>query len=123
MLAFAAMRRTAVPLLVALLFVGCSATSRNHTAAAPATAPAGAPAAAPGADAPLLVVHYFNDLHGHLEPFHRKGKPELVGGAARFAGLLAQRRAAAAAQGADTLLLEAGDVLQGTPMSTVFLGE
>jgi 5'-nucleotidase len=81
------------------------------------------PPAVPPAAAPQLVVHYFNDWHGHLEEFTRPGEATPVAGAARLATLLAERRAAAAAQGADTLLFVAGDVLQGTPMSTAFRGE
>jgi 5'-nucleotidase / UDP-sugar diphosphatase len=81
-------------------------------------APAPAPIVAPQ---PVLVLHHFNDWHGRLEPFVRGG--EEVGGAARFASLLAARREVAAALGADTLLLVAGDVLQGTAMSTAFRGE
>jgi 5'-nucleotidase / UDP-sugar diphosphatase len=75
------------------------------------------------AAAPQLVVHYFNDWHGHLEPFTRPGESTPVAGAGRLARLLADRRAAAEATGADTLLFVAGDILQGTPMSTAFRGE
>lgn len=91
-----------------LALAGCTARPQPTTAAPPA---------------PRLVVHYFNDWHGHLEPFPRPDTPGLVGGASRLATVIAQRRAAAEAAGADTLLLEAGDVLQGTPMSTAFRGE
>ena len=90
-----------------MLLAGCTARPQPTTAAAP----------------PALVVHYFNDWHGHLEPFPRPDAEGLVGGASRLATVIAQRRAAAQAVGADTLLLEAGDVLQGTPMSTAFRGE
>ena len=99
---------SAAAALLVLLAAGC-ATSRRDVVPADA--------------APRLVVHYFNDWHGHLEPFERPDQREPVGGAGRFARLLADRRAAAEAAGADTLLFEAGDVLQGTPMSTVFRGE
>jgi 2',3'-cyclic-nucleotide 2'-phosphodiesterase (5'-nucleotidase family) len=85
--------------------------------------PAAAPPATAGGVAPQVVVHYFNDWHGHLEAFTRPGETSPIGGAGRVAALLAQRRAAAQAAGADTLLFVAGDVLQGTPMSTAFRGE
>jgi 2',3'-cyclic-nucleotide 2'-phosphodiesterase (5'-nucleotidase family) len=98
--------------LAAVLALGLAGCVGRPQAAPPA---AGAP--------PRLVVHYFNDWHGHLEPFQRPDVTAPVGGAARLARLIADRRATAAAAGADTLLLEAGDVLQGTPMSTVFRGE
>ncbi len=70
-----------------------------------------------------LWVHYFNDWHGRLEPFQRPGSDRSVGGAARLFTLVQARRAAALADGADHLLIIAGDILQGTPLSTVFRGE
>jgi 5'-nucleotidase/UDP-sugar diphosphatase len=105
----AAFRRVA-PLVTALglLAAGCTHGLRRDTAEDAA---------------PRLVVHYFNDWHGHLEPFQRHDSAQPVAGAARLARLLGDRRAAAEASGADTLLFVAGDILQGTPMSTAFRGE
>lgn len=72
-----------------------------------------------------VTVLFFNDLHGHLMPFEvqtDQGKKE-VGGIARLATLVRRIRAENEARHALTVLLVAGDVLQGTPMSTVFHGE
>ncbi|HUS80446.1 MAG TPA: metallophosphatase, partial [Armatimonadota bacterium] len=66
-----------------------------------------------------LTVLHFNDFHGNLL-IPDEGKP---GGIARIATVEQQVREANEARGADTLMLVAGDVLQGTPMSTVFRGE
>lgn len=84
-------------------------------------APAGGLAAA---RAKRLTILYFNDLHGHLEPW----KPDAdsrrtVGGIARMAALVERIRRENRASGRATILVVAGDVLQGTPMSTVFQGE
>ncbi len=71
-----------------------------------------------------LTILYFNDIHGHMEPWKPDSKSAAtVGGIARIAGLVAKIRRENRAAGRATILLEAGDVLQGTPMSTVFAGE
>jgi 2',3'-cyclic-nucleotide 2'-phosphodiesterase (5'-nucleotidase family) len=72
-----------------------------------------------------ITVLFFNDLHGHLEPFTVKqiDRPVEVGGIARIAHLVRQIRAENERNGAATIVLVAGDILQGTPMSTVFMGE
>jgi 5'-nucleotidase/UDP-sugar diphosphatase len=72
-----------------------------------------------------VTILFFNDLHGHLKPFTVKqlGKPVEVGGIARIATLVKKIRAENDSNGARTLVLVAGDILQGTPMSTVFMGE
>ena len=85
--------------------------------------------AAPGRPAapPLrLTILFFNDLHGHLMPQQitpEGGRPTEIGGIARIAGLVKKIEAENQKAGARTLLLVAGDVLQGTPMSTVFRGK
>jgi 2',3'-cyclic-nucleotide 2'-phosphodiesterase (5'-nucleotidase family) len=73
-----------------------------------------------------LTVLFFNDLHGHLMPFEIKGdegRKEEVGGIARMATLIRAIRAENSRKQIRTLVLVAGDILQGTPMSTVFHGE
>ena len=72
-----------------------------------------------------LTVLFFNDLHGHLMPFEIKsgeGRQE-VGGIARMAALIRDIRAENSRKNVRTLVLVAGDILQGTPMSTMFRGE
>lgn len=72
-----------------------------------------------------LTILFFNDLHGHLTPFDIKGENgvEEVGGIARVATLIRQTREENSGKNVRTLVLVAGDILQGTPMSTVFKGE
>jgi 2',3'-cyclic-nucleotide 2'-phosphodiesterase (5'-nucleotidase family) len=70
-----------------------------------------------------LTILYFNDIHGHLVAWQPDpDKPEKVGGIARMAALVERIRRENRRSGRATILLEAGDVLQGTPMSVVFEG-
>ncbi len=79
-----------------------------------------------GQPAPVPVtILFFNDPHGHLTPFEiksEKGRQE-AGGIARMAALIRDIRAENSRKHVRTLVLVAGDILQGTPMSTVFRGE
>jgi 5'-nucleotidase/UDP-sugar diphosphatase len=71
-----------------------------------------------------LTVLYINDLHGHLEPFREHGRDgPSVGGMARIATLVKEVRDEVETAGDHVMLLCAGDILQGTPMSLVFKGE
>jgi 5'-nucleotidase / UDP-sugar diphosphatase len=73
-----------------------------------------------------LTLLFFNDLHGHLTPFKVKGEDGVireVGGIGRVATLVNKIRAENAVRQIKTIALVAGDILQGTPMSTVFQGE
>ena len=73
-----------------------------------------------------LTLLFFNDLHGNLMPQKVTppgGQPTEVGGIARLAGLAKKIEAENQKAGTKTLLLVAGDILQGTPMSTVFKGK
>ena len=72
-----------------------------------------------------LTILFFNDLHGHLNAFDIKGEEgvEEVGGIARVATLIRQIREENDRKHVRTLVLVAGDILQGTPMSTVFRGD
>ncbi len=67
-----------------------------------------------------LTILHFNDFHGNM--LTPEGEEEL-GGLARIAGMVEQVRAENEAAGSETLVLIAGDILQGTPLSTVFHGE
>lgn len=80
----------------------------------------------PHKDEPLqyLTILYLNDYHGHITPFKAHYKDEhTVGGMARIATVVRSIRAENTENNIPTLLLCAGDVLQGTPQSTVFKGE
>lgn len=80
---------------------------------------------AAGSKEPLrITILFFNDLHGHLMPFKvktEKGKLE-VGGIARLATLIENIRKENRQENTRTFVLNAGDILQGTPLSTVFHG-
>jgi 5'-nucleotidase / UDP-sugar diphosphatase len=60
-----------------------------------------------------LTILHFNDLHDRLLP-----DPDGIGGVAHLATVLQRERAAASA----SITLHAGDLVQGTPVSTVFQG-
>jgi 5'-nucleotidase / UDP-sugar diphosphatase len=60
-----------------------------------------------------LTILHFNDLHDRLLP-----DPDGIGGVAHLATLLQRERAAAHA----SLTLHAGDLVTGTPVSTLFQG-
>lgn len=60
-----------------------------------------------------LTILHFNDLHDRLLP-----DPDGIGGVAHLATLLKRERAAAHA----SLTLSAGDLVQGSPVSTMFEG-
>jgi len=79
---------------------------------------AGAGAGA-GEPLPLTILH-FNDFHGQLEPVKDPQSGRSAGGIARLAGLVGSIRAEQPER--PVLLLFAGDLLQGTVTSTVFLG-
>ncbi len=68
-----------------------------------------------------VTVLHFNDFHGHLQSKETDGKAE--GGIARMATMVDQVREYNDAHGVTTLFFEAGDILQGTPLSTVYKGE
>jgi len=68
---------------------------------------------------PLTILH-FNDFHGQLDPVADPTTGRRIGGIARLAGLVGTIRAEDPKR--PVLLLFAGDLLQGTVTSTVFLG-
>src|SRR5262245_25337388 len=87
------------------------------------------------ADAPRtvrLTILHTNDTHGHLLPFHfpetfdvgsdlsRLAARRDIGGAARRATLVRRIRKE---KGHETLLIDAGDICDGTPFSTEYHGD
>ncbi|MEB3329661.1 MAG: 5'-nucleotidase C-terminal domain-containing protein [Candidatus Sericytochromatia bacterium] len=74
---------------------------------------------APALAAPeLLTILHTNDTHDHLEPFNAGGA-EGIGGIARRTTLFRRIRKETPA----TLVLDAGDVFQGTPLFNFYAGE
>ncbi len=105
-----------VPWLTALLLIGCGggAVSGPPPAPPPAPAPAApreAQAAPPPAGPVVLSIVGTNDLHGHAERLPI------------FAGYVANLRQQRAADGGDVLLVDAGDMFQGTLVSNLGEGE
>ncbi|MEM8488078.1 MAG: metallophosphatase [Bacteroidota bacterium] len=79
-----------------------------------------APLTALGADEVRLVLLHTNDTHSRIDPFPMDGgRNEGMGGAARRATLVKQIRQ----QHQNVLLLDSGDIFQGTPYFNFFKGE
>jgi len=71
-----------------------------------------------------FTILYINDYHGHIRPFKAHFTDEhKVGGMARIATVIKSIKQENADKSIPTIFLCAGDVLQGTPMSTMFKGE
>jgi len=67
-----------------------------------------------------LVILHTNDMHSHIDPFPETDpKYAGMGGMARRAALIKRIKD----EGHSTLLLDAGDVFQGTPYFNLFKGE
>lgn len=67
-----------------------------------------------------LTILHTNDVHSRIEPFPMDGgRYQGLGGFARRAALIKQIRA----QESNVLLLDAGDIFQGTPYFNLFGGE
>ena len=100
-----------------------------HPQAAPAqAAPQAAPAAKAEAHHPAasstftFTILHTNDMHGHLLSETDKkmaADPEKVGGAPFVAALIERERKAHP----DALLIDGGDIAQGTPISNLFRGK
>lgn len=65
-----------------------------------------------------LTILHTNDVHSRIEPFE-SGKYKGLGGAAKRAGLIQKIRT----EVENVLLLDAGDIFQGTPYFNYFGGE
>jgi 5'-nucleotidase / UDP-sugar diphosphatase len=61
---------------------------------------------------------YVNDFHGFAEPYQPSGRPDKLGGIAFLAGEANRLR-----QERPTLLLAAGDMIQGNPWANLFKGK
>ena len=65
-----------------------------------------------------LTILHTNDMHSHIHPFE-SGRNKGVGGMAQRATIIKQIRE----EGNQILLLDAGDIFQGTPYFNVYGGE
>lgn len=78
------------------------------------------PAFALGGEAIRLTILHTNDVHSRIEPFPADGSSRAgQGGAARRAAIIKQIRK----EEEHVLLLDAGDIFQGTPYFNYFHGE
>ncbi len=77
--------------------------------------------ATPGESGVKLTILHVNDTHGHLNPFIDKAidAKNPVGGAAYIALMITRERAV---NRGGVVLLSAGDMFQGTPVSNLFHG-
>jgi len=67
-----------------------------------------------------LTILHTNDVHSRIDPYPNDGRPNAgLGGMARRATLVSQIRA----QEKNVLLLDSGDIWQGTPYFNLFDGE
>src|SRR5678809_484741 len=67
-----------------------------------------------------LVILHTNDMHSRIDPFPNDGRDKGgMGGMARRASLIKQVRA----KEKNVLLLDSGDIFQGTPYFNYFGGE
>ncbi len=94
------MARNRSPLIVCLLFLFISASGLW----------AGEPV--------QIRILYLNDFHGFAEPYQPAGSPEKIGGIANLAGEVRRLR-----KERPTLLLAAGDMIQGNPWANLFEGK
>lgn len=80
------------------------------------------PALSQAEEVKLCIIH-INDLHGYLLPYEDKNMappPEKIGGAAYVAAKIEELKKA---NKGSCILLDAGDIAQGTPISNEFRGE
>ncbi len=81
---------------------------------------------AEGARIVRLTVVHTNDIHGGIDPtdatYMSREFPPRLGGGASMSTLLGRVRAKAAAQGEHFLLVDSGDIFQGTPIGTLTQG-
>ncbi len=74
-----------------------------------------------------ITVLHTNDIHGNVLPYRAKdphtGKAVKMGGGAYLASKIKQERKEALARGDGVLLLDAGDMAVGTPLSGIFKGK
>lgn len=70
-----------------------------------------------------LTILHMNDPHAYYEPYKKKGMSGLIGGFGKAMHILRQVEKETKAQGRHDLVFMAGDLLMGTPFSTVYKGK
>jgi 5'-nucleotidase / UDP-sugar diphosphatase len=69
-----------------------------------------------------LTIFHMNDIHAHYLPYPVRGFAEPIGGLAKARTVMSEVEKANQREGKQTLMLIAGDLLMGTPFSTMFKG-
>ena len=93
---------------------------RTSVAGAAGLSLMGLPAPAWAADQVRLTILHTNDVHSRIDPYPNDGRPNAgLGGMSRRAHLVNQIRS----QEKNVLLLDSGDIWQGTPYFNLFDGE
>ncbi|KAA5539791.1 bifunctional metallophosphatase/5'-nucleotidase [Adhaeribacter rhizoryzae] len=93
---------------------------RNTVAGAAGLSLLGVPTPTWAADHVRLTILHTNDVHSRIDPYPMDGRPNAgLGGMARRAHLVKQIRS----QEKNVLLLDSGDIWQGTPYFNLFDGE
>jgi len=93
---------------------------RNSAKIGAGVAIAGSPLWSVGGEAGALTILYTNDWHSRIDPFPLDGgRYEGLGGASKRAALIEKVRR----NSANVILLDAGDIFQGTPYFNYFGGE
>lgn len=117
------MQRLRIALIASLVLVPVRPSIASPGAQVPATGPQAGPGAAAGAraaDSIVLRVVTTNDFHGGLLPRPQPwSNGREVGGAAAIAGMMDRLQREC---GCAELRVDAGDVLQGTPVSNLTYG-
>jgi 2',3'-cyclic-nucleotide 2'-phosphodiesterase (5'-nucleotidase family) len=117
------MQRLGVVLIAFLVLAPVRPSAASPSAQVPATGPRAGPAAATGArpaDSIVLRVVTTNDFHGGLLPRTQSwSNGREVGGAAAIAGMMDRLQREC---GCAELRVDAGDVMQGTPISNLTHG-
>ncbi|MBM4326959.1 MAG: hypothetical protein FJ118_07320 [Deltaproteobacteria bacterium] len=70
-----------------------------------------------------ISILHMNDPHAHYAPYQEKDEVGLIGGFAKAATVIKREIAENERRGRKTLVLCGGDLLTGTPFSTVWKGE
>ncbi len=70
-----------------------------------------------------LTILHINDPHAHYLPYSKKDSDKLIGGFAKAQTVITEQKTRTEKNGGHSLLLMAGDLLTGTPFSTVFKGK
>src|SRR4051794_24278508 len=99
--------------------IALSVKASPHFSFASSFAEFAVPLLQPAKDETLITILHTNDLHSQIDPLPANDRNAGKGGVARRATLVKRIRK----ENPNTLLIDAGDVLQGTPYFNFYKGE